>query len=142
MFEGKVVLVTGGASGIGRAAVERFLAQGASVAVADVSGGAPDGAHAVRCDVSDAAQVEAAVAEAVERFGGLDVMVNNAGIEQMGPLVEVDPAEAARVVGINLLGTFHGIRFAAPRIAERGGGAIVSTASATGLGGSPATGVY
>jgi len=126
-FAGKVALVTGGASGIGRATVQLLLERGAQVLVADLD--EVDGIPSVCCDVSDCAQVEAAVAAAVNRFGGLDIMINNAGLPAVGPLLQTDTDTFARVLAVNVLGVFHGIKHAAPRIAERGGGAIVSTSS-------------
>jgi NAD(P)-dependent dehydrogenase (short-subunit alcohol dehydrogenase family) len=139
-MNGKVAMVTGGASGIGRATVNRLLEAGAEVLVADLS--VHDGPGTVRCDVSDPAQVDAAVHAAIEQFGGLDILVNNAGIPAPGPLTEMRSEEFLQVLAVNVAGTFHGIKYAAPRIAERGGGAIVTTASTAGLGGVPALGAY
>jgi NAD(P)-dependent dehydrogenase (short-subunit alcohol dehydrogenase family) len=149
-FAGKVVLVTGGASGIGRATVQRFLDLDASVVIADVQNGlaseqaaaAGDRAHAVACDVSDPGQMESAVTAAVERFGGLDVLVGNAGIEVVGSLLDTSTETMSRVFAVNVLGALHGIKYAAPRIAERGGGAIVCTSSIAGLGGGAMFGAY
>jgi galactitol 2-dehydrogenase len=148
-FEGKVALVTGGATGIGQAIAGELGARGASVLIADVNeeGAADtaagiDGAVTIGCDVGDPEAVEAAVASAVERFGGLDVMVNNAGVELAGPLTETTTEAAERVIRVNVLGVFNGIKYAAPKIAERGGGAIVSTASGAGLRGAPMQGFY
>ena len=146
---GRIAIVTGAASGIGRAVASELAADGASVVVVDIDGEAAEraaaeieGAISVRCDVSDPGQVETAVDAAVERFGGLDVMVNNAGVALAAPLLETTTEDAERVMRVNLLGVFHGIKYAAPRIAERGGGAIVSTASAAGLRGAPIQAVY
>jgi NAD(P)-dependent dehydrogenase (short-subunit alcohol dehydrogenase family) len=147
-FDGKVVLITGAASGIGRAAATQFAAEGAQVMVADLNEAvaletaAEIGGAAVRCDVSVAAEVEAAVAATVERFGGLDILVNNAGMPHVGLITESSPDDLPRVAAVNLGGVFHGIKYAAPRIAERGGGAIVSTASAAGLRGTAMMGLY
>lgn len=115
---GRVAIVTGGASGIGRAISRLFAAHGARVIVADVTqtvieGGTPtveliaaDGGQALfqRCDVSDGAQVDALVARAVAEFGTLDVMVNNACIRHPRPLLELDVADWKRVLDVNLTG--------------------------------------
>ncbi len=115
---GRVAIVTGGASGIGRAISRLFAAHGARVIVADVTqtvieGGTPtveliaaDGGQALfqRCDVSDGAQVDALVARAVAEFGALDVMVNNACIRHPRPLLELDVADWKRVLDVNLTG--------------------------------------
>jgi NAD(P)-dependent dehydrogenase (short-subunit alcohol dehydrogenase family) len=138
--KGKVALVTGGASGIGRATAAHLAEAGADVLVADLS--VEDGPGTARCDVSDPPQVEAAIAAAVEQFGGLDVLVNNAGIPQAAPISETSPEEFMRVLSVNVAGVFHGIKYATPRMAERGGGAIVSTASTAGLRGSVAMAAY
>jgi len=124
---GKVALVTGGASGIGRATVERLIEAGAEVLVADLSVG--DGPGTARCDVSDPEQIEAAVQAAVDQFGGLDILINNAGKPLTGVLTDTSLEDLLQVFAINVGGVFNGIKAAAPRIAERGGGAIVNTAS-------------
>jgi len=144
----RAVVVTGAASGIGRATARAFAAAGASVVVADVDG---DGAAAVarelgghsvavRCDVTDLAQVQAAVAAAVDGFGRLDVMVNNAGICVLGPLHELDGADFDRMIAVNLKGTWHGIKAAVPHLPA--GGSIISVASTAGLNGAPLIGGY
>jgi NAD(P)-dependent dehydrogenase (short-subunit alcohol dehydrogenase family) len=136
----KVALVTGGASGIGHATVERLAKDGVQTLVADLS--VSNGPGTVRCDVSDPEQVEAAVQAAVEQFGGLDILVNNAGLPILGLLTEMTSADFQRVLAVNVLGAFHGITFAAPAMAARGGGVIVNTASTAGLRGVPAMGAY
>jgi NAD(P)-dependent dehydrogenase (short-subunit alcohol dehydrogenase family) len=147
-FEGKAVLITGAASGIGRAAAVRFAEAGAKVMVADLDeAGAQDtaaqvGGASVRCDVSDPADVEAAVAATVEQFGGLDVLVNNAGMPHVGPVTESSVEDLPRLAAVNLGGVFHGIKYATPRMVKRGGGSIVSTASGAGLRGTPMMGLY
>jgi len=149
-FEGKVALVTGGASGIGRATVVRLLKAGARVLIADVSLAAAQSlaennsaATALRCDVSDPTQVQAAVQTAVDTFGGLDVMINNAGVPSAGGLiVDASPEDVQRTLAVNVAGPYYGIKYAAPRIAERGGGVILTTASTAGLRGMPAMAIY
>jgi NAD(P)-dependent dehydrogenase (short-subunit alcohol dehydrogenase family) len=139
---GKVAIVTGGASGIGRGTVERFVADGARVVIADVetdNGEAlaaalgPD-AFFRRTDVSDPDQVGALVAVAVERFGGLDVMVNNAGVS--GPLrrlLDDDLTDFHRIMSVNVLGVMAGTRDAARHMATHGGGSIINMASIGGI---------
>lgn len=148
----KAVLVTGGAHGIGAAIADRFVAEGADVLVADVAAGRDSvgrdsvgrdsAGRAVRCDVSVPEDVAAAVAEAEARFGGLDIMVNNAGLGSARDLVDLDDEEWARVIGVNLTGTFHGIRHAAPAIGRRGGGAILNMSSLAGGRALPGMGAY
>jgi NAD(P)-dependent dehydrogenase (short-subunit alcohol dehydrogenase family) len=139
---GKVAIVTGGASGIGRATVELFVEQGARVVIADVdaAGGgelaARLGAAAafVRTDVSDAAQVQEAVDQAVERFGGLQVMFNNAGVSSaMVRFLRDDLADFDRVMHVDLYGVMVGTQRAARHMAEHGGGSIINNASLAGI---------
>src|SRR5919205_1526547 len=119
-LENKVALVTGGASGIGAATCRAFVEQGARVLVADINptGGRQvaeslgDPAHFCQTEVTDQASVNAAVAMAVERFGRLDVMVNNAGVGLVGSVQETDPAAWDRLLAVNVTGVFHGSRAA------------------------------
>lgn len=145
-FAGKVAFVTGAASGIGRAAVLAFAREGASVVAADVSeqgnqetvrmieeqGGR---AVAVRCDVTQAVDVKAAVAKAVEAFGRLDFAFNNAGIEPKNPApaADYDEEEWNRIIDINLRGVFLCMKYEIPLILKQGGGAIVNTSSGAGI---------
>ena len=149
--EGKVALVTGGANGIGRGCVERFVADGASVVIADIDMDearaveARCGAKsaAVECDVRDEAQCEAAVAEAVQRFGRLDFMVNNAGYIIYAPVVETDAAEWRRLIDVNITGIFLSMKAGAKRLIEQGeGGAIVNASSGAGRHGVPNLSAY
>jgi NAD(P)-dependent dehydrogenase (short-subunit alcohol dehydrogenase family) len=140
---GKVAIVTGGASGLGRATVERFVEEGARVVVADrdAAGGEAlaaalgAGCAFLRTDVADRGQIQALVAFAVERFGGLDVMMNNAGIpgERHGRLLEDPLADFQQVMGVNLYGVMAGTQCAARHMAAHGGGAIINTASIAAL---------
>lgn len=150
-LEGKVALVTGAGGGIGRAAAEAFARSGASVMVSDVNetGGAETvalieaaGGKAafVRCDVSNAGEVKAMVAATVATFGGLDCAFNNAGINRITD-DQYDDAIWERDIAINLSGVMRCMREEAAVMLERGGGAIVNTASINGLvgnGGQPA----
>jgi NAD(P)-dependent dehydrogenase (short-subunit alcohol dehydrogenase family) len=143
--EGKIVVITGAASGIGTATARRFAAAGATVVVSDIADGSAVadevGGTFVAADVSDEAQVEALVRAAVEQHGRLDVMVNNAGIIGPGRGIAADSMDDVRhVLEINLLGAIHGTRHAA-RVMQPGG-AIVSTASMAGVVGFPGLTAY
>lgn len=138
--QGKVALVTGGASGIGLACTARLVAEGASVLVVDLDRGA--GATVVAehgvafhaADVSDPAAWPAIVATAEEAFGGLDLVHLNAGVTtQQGDITAVTDEQVRRVFGPNLDGVIYGIRATVPALHRRGGGAIVATASMAGL---------
>ncbi len=142
-LQGKVAVVTGGANGIGRAAVERFVAEGARVVIADVDESAGTtlaealGAHAtfVRTDVGDRESIGAVVAAAVDRFGSLDVMFNNAAISGVPRRFLKDSlADFEAVIGVSLLGGMLGTQAAARQMVEQGtGGSIINTASLAGL---------
>jgi NAD(P)-dependent dehydrogenase (short-subunit alcohol dehydrogenase family) len=148
---GKVAIVTGGASGIGRATAELFVDEGARVVVADVNDEAGeevarslgDAAAFRHADVANAADVQAVVDFAVEHFGGLHVMFNNAGIgSKFDRIVDNDFADFDAVIGVNLKGVMLGTQRAARHMAEHGGGAIVNTASIAALTGGAGPIVY
>ena len=130
-------LVTGGASGIGLATARRLTARGAAVAVLDVAEQAPDGIALHRADVTDDAQVRAAVAAAVEGLDGLDVLVNNAGIGAQGGVADNDDAEWYRVIDVNVLGMVRVTRAALPALRASAHAAIVNTASVAATAGLP-----
>ena len=142
-LDGKVALVTGAARGQGAAEARLFASEGASVVLGDVldgdgeavAGEIGDAAVYQRLDVTDEHAWSAAVETAVERFGRLDILVSNAGISPVPrPIVETDPAEYRRVLDINLIGAFLGIRAAAPRIGVGdGGGSIILISSVNGF---------
>ena len=139
-FDDKIVLVTGGASGIGAAAVRLFAREGARVAIVDLdpSGDAATAAREgglirLACDVSDQAQVEAAVAETIDRFGQIDVLFNNAGIAGMGSTTETDAALWRKVMEVDLFSVFYMCQAVLPHMVRAGRGAIVNNASISGM---------
>jgi NAD(P)-dependent dehydrogenase (short-subunit alcohol dehydrogenase family) len=132
-LDGEVAVVTGGASGIGRAVATAFSAVGAHVAVFDLA--AADG-ETYKVDVADEAQVEAAFAEVVARHGRLDVLFNNAGIAIRRPTTDLTLEDWNKVVAVNMTGVFLCARAAARHmLAGRGGGRIINTASIMGFSG-------
>jgi len=142
-FAGRVALVTGGSSGIGAATVRRLLAEGAKVASLDLGGDAPDGALALASDVSDSAQVDAAVARATSELGPIDVLVCSAGITGASiPTVDVTDEEWRRVMAIDADGVFFCNRAVLPGMVERGYGRIVNVASIAGKEGNPMAAAY
>jgi NAD(P)-dependent dehydrogenase (short-subunit alcohol dehydrogenase family) len=142
-LEGKVAIITGGASGIGKGCVSRFVDAGAKVVIADVSVEAGeafaaelgDAAAFKETDVADIEAVEALVAFAVDRFGGLDCMFNNAGISgtRRDHLLDEDFSDFQRVMAVNVLGVAAGTRAAARHMKDHGGGSIINTTSIAGV---------
>jgi 3-oxoacyl-[acyl-carrier protein] reductase len=140
-LEGKSALVTGGARGFGLGIVETFAREGARVAVVDVNGDAArkvaegiPGAIAIAADVSKAADVNRAVQETVQAFGGLDVLVNNAGISHRNrPMLEVEEDEFDRVFAVNVKSIYLFARAAIPQMRSQGRGVIVNVGSTAGL---------
>jgi 3alpha(or 20beta)-hydroxysteroid dehydrogenase len=153
-FGGKVVVITGGAGGIGRATAVRFASEGANVAVVDLPNSAIDEtvqavaeaggtALPIGADVTKSSDVERYVAETVRRFGGIDYLFNNAGIEGfIGSLVEYPEDAFDRVLAVNVKGVWLGMKYVGPALRERGGGAIVNTASVAGLRATPTIVAY
>lgn len=173
----KVAIITGGASGIGLAAVERFVAEGARVVFTDLPAGDDvalearlgdavrvhhrnrargaehDGeaiakrlgsaARFVPADVTDRGALEAVFRAAVDVFGGLDILFNNAGVgAPEGDVADCPDSLFDRIIDVNLKAVWRGIKFATPLMAQRGGGSIISTSSVAGLRGTPGMGSY
>ena len=144
-LQGKNVLVTGGASGIGQATASRFLDEGCAVCVLDRSAEArervitelPGLTAAIGADVSDMQQVQAAAGEAIERMGSLDVVINNAGISIRHDFLDITVEEWDEVLGVNLKGVFNVAQTAARHMVARGSGVILNTASTAGNVGYP-----
>jgi len=140
-LDGKVAIVTGGARGQGEAEARLFVQEGAKVVIGDVLVDAGealaaelgDDAVFVRHDVSDEVAWEAVVATAVERFGGVHVLVNNAGIGHTAPIADHTVADYERVVAVNQTGVFLGMRSVVAPMTEGGGGSIVNISSGAGL---------
>lgn len=149
-LDGKVAIVTGAASGIGAATARLFAEEGAKVVVADwhddgekVAAEIGDAAAFVKVDVSQQDQVEAMVKTAVDRFGRLDIIFNNAGVEgEQAFTADCSLENWDRVIGINLTGTFLGMKYAIPEMLKNGGGVIVNNASVAGLVGFPGIPAY
>jgi NAD(P)-dependent dehydrogenase (short-subunit alcohol dehydrogenase family) len=142
-FDGLVAAVTGGASGIGLATARLLAARGARVACLDVKPDeVPEPMIGVPCDVTDDAGVRSAVDAVVERFGGLDVLVNNAGIGAQGDVTANDDAEWHRVLDVNVVGMARMARAALPHLRRSRHAAIVNTGSIAGWAGLPQRLVY
>jgi NAD(P)-dependent dehydrogenase (short-subunit alcohol dehydrogenase family) len=147
---GKVVVITGGARGIGRATAAALIAQGARVAIGDID--APlaqqtaselgSGTLGLALDVTDHAGFDAFLTEVETRIGPIDVLINNAGIMPIGPFVDETDATARRMVDINLHGVIHGSKLAVERFMPRGRGHLVNIASVAGKGGFPGGATY
>ncbi len=150
-LDGKVALITGGARGMGKSHVRHFVAEGARVVFGDVLDGdgaavaaqlGPDSCRYVHHDVTGEADWTAAVNTAVTAFGRLDVLVNNAGILSHAPIVDMPLDEFRRVIEVNLIGTWLGIRSVAGPMSEGGGGSIVNVSSIEGFVGAAGLSAY
>ena len=146
-FDGKVVIITGGALGIGQATAWEFAKEGATVAIADVDREAGEATVAeverlggeglmVEADVSDSADCSRVVETTVERFGGVDILFNNVGIQPPASYTNVEDTPESmwdRIIGVNLKSCFLMSKYAIPEMRKRGGGVIINTASVQGL---------
>ncbi|WP_067482196.1 glucose 1-dehydrogenase [Actinomadura hibisca] len=149
-LDGKVALVTGGARGMGKAHVRRFVDEGARVVFGDVleeegaklAADLGDAARFVRMDVTDPADWERAVTTAVEAFGGLHVLVNNAGILRHKTIEEMSLDEFRQVIDVNLLGQWLGVKSVTAALREAGGGSIINVSSTEGFIGASGLAAY
>lgn len=152
-IEGKVALITGAASGIGEATAELFAREGARVVLADVqddlgrqvlerireAGGTAEYVH---CDVSVSEDVGGMVRAAVDTYGRLDILYNNAGLARGGTITEISEDDWDLVIDVDLKSVYLGCKYAIPEMRKAGGGSIISTASIAGLRGSPRLNAY
>ena len=149
-LDNKISIVTGAGSGIGEATAKLFAAEGALVVIADiddqggnrVAGEIGSAATFRHTDVSSSIEVEGLIRSAVERFGRLDVLFNNAFATTWGPVGEMPLEGWHKTLSVTLTGVFYGMHFALPQMVAQGGGAIVNTASISGLGGDYGAGAY
>ena len=150
-LKGKSALITGAARGIGRAFAEAYVAEGATVAIADINLAAAEAAaadigpqaYAVQMDVTSQTSIEAALAAAAEKTGGIDILINNAALFDMGPVVEISRATYDRLFAINVAGTLFTMQAVAKQMIARGkGGKIINMASQAGRRGEALVAVY
>ena len=150
-LEGKTALITGAARGIGRGFAEAYVHEGARVAIADIdiaraqqtANEIGEAAIAVQMDVTNQESIDAAVAETVSGYGGIDILINNAAIFTAAPIVEIDRADYQRVFDINVAGTLFTLQAVAKQMIERGqGGKIINMASQAGRRGESLVAVY
>lgn len=150
-LKGKSALITGSARGIGRAFAEAYTREGAVVAIGDINLEAAEktasqiggGAYAVKLDVTDLASIEAAVSAVEKKTGGLDILINNAALFDLAPIVEISKASYDRLFSVNVAGTLFMLQAAARSMIARGkGGKIINIASQAGRRGEPLVAVY
>ncbi|TGQ74291.1 MAG: L-iditol 2-dehydrogenase [Mesorhizobium sp.] len=150
-LEGKSALITGSARGIGKAFAEAYVREGATVAVADINLEAArktaaeigDNAYAVKLDVTDQASIDAAVKAVEDRTGGLDILINNAALFDLAPIVEISRASYDKLFSVNVAGTLFMLQAAARSMIAAGrGGRIINIASQAGRRGEPLVAVY
>ena len=152
-LDGKVAIVTAGGSGIGAATVRRFIREGAAVVIADLSGARAEQiraeavskggrAVALKMDVADSEAMEATIRLALDSFGRLDVLFNNAGMAEVSLIHETTLESWERVIAVTLTGTFLGLKYAIPVMRRQGSGAVINTASISGIHGDYGMGSY
>ncbi|MER8849259.1 MULTISPECIES: L-iditol 2-dehydrogenase [Mesorhizobium] len=150
-LQGKSALITGSARGIGRAFAEAYVREGATVAIADINLEAAqktaaaigDNAYPVKLDVTDQASIDAAVKAVEDKAGGLDILINNAALFDLAPIVEVSRASYEKLFSVNVAGTLFMLQAAARSMIARGkGGRIINMASQAGRRGEPLVAVY
>ena len=148
-LKGRKAIITGAAAGIGFETARRFAAEGAQVVLSDIDGtavdaaaGKIDGAIAITADVTDQGQINRMVSGAIEAFGGLDIIVNNAGIPMLGTVETLAEADWDREIDVNLKSIYRTGRAVWPHFKSQGGGVILNTASIAGLLGSPGQASY
>ncbi|RWA71873.1 L-iditol 2-dehydrogenase [Mesorhizobium sp.] len=150
-LKGKSALITGSARGIGRAFAEAYVREGATVAIADINLEAAEAtardigsaAYAIRLDVTDQTSIEAAVKAVEAKAGGLDILINNAALFDLAPIVEISQASYDRLFSVNVAGTLFMLQAAARSMIARGkGGRIINMASQAGRRGEPLVAVY
>ena len=151
-IQGKVVVITGASMGIGAATAHAFAEAGAKLvlaarsidALAAVAKGLPTQAEAliVPTDMTDQAQVKALINKAYERFGRIDVLINNAGQSAVGPVATVNPDHYRRMIELNLLGPLHALQAVVPKMREQGGGVIINISSLVSKMALPMIGAY
>ena len=152
-FKGKVVIVTGGGQGIGRAISREFASKGAKVVIADIDSEAGieneqyiisqgNSAFFVDTDVSDESSVKNLVAKTVEKYGDIDILINNAAISGFGNIFDISMEDWDRVIAVNLRGPFMCAKYCAPIMARKGGGCIINIASTRAFMSEPDTEAY
>jgi NAD(P)-dependent dehydrogenase (short-subunit alcohol dehydrogenase family) len=151
-LEAKQAVITGAATGIGRASAQLFVEQGARVVIADVNEtdaraaveelGGDGTAWFVRTDVSSAPEMEALMNQAADAMGGIDIIVNNAGVQRSGAVTDFEESEWDALMRVNPKSCFLGAKYGVPHLRRRGGGSIVNTASIAGLKGGPGMTAY
>ncbi|WFE91015.1 L-iditol 2-dehydrogenase [Roseibium porphyridii] len=150
-LEGKSALITGAARGIGKSFAERYVAEGATVAIGDINLAGAEAAardlgpnaYAVELDVTDQSSIDAAILSIEEKTGGLDILINNAALFDLAPIVDITRESYDRLFSINVAGTLFTLQAAAKSMIRRGqGGKIINMASQAGRRGEPLVGVY